>query len=119
MSWSRPASGRLLADDRVGLAQDPQALGVHGSDDADAEARAGERVPVDDVLGQAQLAADLAHLVLEQRAQRLDQRELQVVRQAAHVVVALDVGSALAAAGLDHVGVERALHEVVDRAGRR
>ena len=53
-------------------------------------------------------------LVLEQGAQRLDQRELQVVGQAADVVVRLDVGRALAAAGLDHVGVERALDEELD-----
>ena len=40
--------------------------------------------------------------------------ELQVVGQAADVVVALDVGGAGAAAGLDDVGVEGALHEEVD-----
>ena len=40
--------------------------------------------------------------------------ELQVVRQAADVVVRLDVRRALAAAGLDDVGVERALHEELD-----
>jgi hypothetical protein len=39
-----------------------------------------------------------ADLVLEQRPQRLDERELQVVGQAADVVVALDVGGARAAA---------------------
>ena len=66
-------------------------------------------------LGHAELEADLAHLVLEQHPQRLDQLELQVVRQAADVVVALDVRRAGAAAGLDHVGVERALHEELDR----
>ena len=55
-----------------------------------------------------------AHLVLEQRAQRLDELELEVVGQAADVVVGLDVGGAGAAAGLDDVGVERALHEERD-----
>ena len=64
--------------------------------------------------GQAELLADQAHLVLEQRAQRLDQLELQVVGQAADVVVRLDVGGAGPAAGLDDVGVERALHEERD-----
>ncbi len=44
-------------------------------------------------------------------AQRLHERELQVVGQAADVVVALDVGRPGAAAGLDDVGVERALDE--------
>ena len=64
-----------------------------------------------------------AHLVLEQGAQRLDQVELEVVGKPADVVVALDVGGALAAAGLDHVGVQRALHEELallrPSAGRR
>jgi hypothetical protein len=46
----------------------------------------------DQLLRQAQFAADLAHLVLEQLAQRLDQLELQVFRQAADVVVRLDNG---------------------------
>ena len=74
----------------------------------------GERVPPDDLGGQPELLADQAHLVLEQRAQRLDQLELEVVGQAADVVVGLDVGGARAAAGLDDVGVERALHEELD-----
>ena len=68
----------------------------------------------DDLLGQAELGADRAHLVLEQRAQRLDQRELQVVGQPADVVVALDVRGAVAAAGLDDVRVERALDQELD-----
>src|SRR5699024_2432685 len=47
----------------------------------------------------------------EQGAQRLDELELEVVRQTADVVVGLDVRRALATAGLDDVGVERALDE--------
>ena len=74
----------------------------------------GERLAPHDRLGQPELEADAPHLVLEQRAQRLDERELEVVGQAADVVVALDVGGAGAAAGLDDVGVEGALHEEVD-----
>ena len=42
--------------------------------------------------GSPSSAADLAHLVLEQRPQRLDQLERQVVGQPADVVVRLDVG---------------------------
>ena len=67
-----------------------------------------------DFLRQPQFAADRAHLVLEQQAQRLDELELQVVGQAADVVVALDVRRAGAAAGLHDVGVERALHQELD-----
>ena len=75
---------------------------------------AGERLAPDDLGGQAELLADQPHLVLEQGAQRLDQLELEVVGQAADVVVGLDVGGAGAAAGLDDVGVERALHQERD-----
>ena len=82
-----------------------------------AEARARERLAPHDLLGQAELLADRAHLVLEQVAQRLDELEVHVVGEAADVVVRLD-HRVVAAARLDDVGVERALHEeprVVDR----
>ena len=48
------------------------------------------------LVGQAQLGADGAHLVLEQVAQRLDQLELHVLGQAADVVVGLDAGGGAA-----------------------
>ena len=89
------------------------------ADDPDPQARARERLPVDDLVGQAQLGADLAHLVLEQRTQRLDQRELDVVRQPADVVVALDRRGAGAAARLHDVRVERPLDEKPDVIVRR
>ena len=46
---------------------------------------------------------------------RLDELEAQVVGKTAHVVVALDVGGAGAATRLDDVGIERALHQELDR----
>ena len=55
---------------------------------------------------------EAADLVLEQVAQRLDELEAHVLGQPADVVVALDHrGRAVAAAGLDEVGVQRALDE--------
>src|SRR5262245_31762305 len=74
----------------------------------------GEGLPPDDLRRQAELLTEAAYLVLEQRAQRLDQPELQVVGQAANVVVRLDVGRTGATAGLDDVRVERALYEELD-----
>ena len=44
----------------------------------------------DERLRQAQLAAERAHLVLEQFAQRLDQLHLHALRQAADIVMRLD-----------------------------
>ena len=55
-----------------------------------AEARARERLAPDDPVGQAELGADRAHLVLEQHPQRLDELEAEVLGQAADVVVGLD-----------------------------
>ena len=71
-------------------------------------------------LGQAELGADPAHLVLEEHAQRLDQLEVHVLGQAADVVVRLDLrGGAVRLPRLDHVGVERALHQEAHVAERR
>ena len=73
----------------------------------------GERLAPDHPLGQAELLADAAHLVLEEEAERLDELHLHVGRKSADVVVRLDErgDSVLAAAGLDDVGVERPLDE--------
>jgi hypothetical protein len=46
----------------------------HGAEHADGEPRPGERMPPHHLLGEAELAAHIAHFVLEQLAQRLDQR---------------------------------------------
>ena len=76
--------------------------------DADGQAGAGERVSPDQVLGQAQLAAERAHLVLEQVAKRLDQLQVHARGQAADVVVSLIVTAGRREAdALDHVGIER------------
>ena len=93
-------------------------LGRDLADDPDPEARSRERLPPYDLGRQAELLADPAYLVLEQVAQWLDEGELQIVRQSADIVVALDVRRAGSAAGLDHIRVQRPLNEEVDsRAG--
>ena len=107
-------AGEFFAGDGVGLAQQVETFPGDFADDADAQARAGEGLAPDDLVGQAELGADGAHLVLEEGAQRFDELELDVLGQAADVVVGLDVGRAVAAAGFDDVGVEGALHEELD-----
>ena len=80
---------------------------------ADREARPRERMAADERLGQAELAAERPHLVLEQLAQRLDQLHVHALGQAADIVVRLD-GDRRAAGerhALDHVGIERALRQ--------
>ena len=100
----------LVDHDVVGVAQDLGALARHLADDAHAEPRAREGLAPDDLVGQSQLLAHVADLVLEEASQRFDEVERQVLGQSADVVVALDVGR-VARARLDDVGVERALDE--------
>ena len=107
----------LVHDDPVGRLQHGDALRRHLADDADGEARAGERLAVDHLVRQAEREADLPHFVLEQVAQRLDELERQLLRQAADVVVRLDLRRrAVARRALDDVGVGRALRDEVDLA---
>ena len=113
-------AGRLdLVDhDPVGLAERVEPLGRHLADDPDRQARARERLAQDHRLGQPELGADRADLVLEQVAQRLDELEAQIGRQPADVVVGLDLLGRLRLRrrALDDVRVERALGQEVDPA---
>ncbi len=106
----------LRADDRIRRAEHLEPLGVHLTDDPDSQTRARERVPLDDRGGQPEFGPEQPHLVLEQGAQRLDQLELEVLRQPADVVVRLDGGRAGATAGLDDIRVEGALDQEPDSA---
>ena len=107
---------QLLAVDRVGKAQRVGLLLGDLAHDANGKTRAGERLAGDEILGQPQLAAELTHLVLKEQAQRLDDLlEVDIVGKTADIVVALDDRGA-AEAGLDHVGIDRALREEIDRA---
>src|SRR6267143_2721766 len=108
----QPGVGDLLLYDGVGLAHDLQAVLGDLAEDPDGEAGPGERLARDDRLGQAQLAPERAHLVLEQLAERLDQLHAHPLRQPPHVVVALDhLAGSLEGDALDHVRVESALGE--------
>ena len=107
----QPRGGELGAEDGVRVAEGAELVLGDVADYAYGEAGAREGLARDEALGQAELAAELAHLVLEEHAQRLYYRaEVDAVGQAAHVVVALyDRG--VARAGLYDVGVYRALGE--------
>ena len=72
----------------------------------------------DEGLGQAKLAAQRPHLVLEQFTQGLDQLHVHALGKPADIVVALDrdAGTAGEADAFDHVGIERALGEEVGAA---
>src|SRR5665213_1787854 len=67
----------------------------------------------DDRLRQPQLAAHLPYFILEELTQRLDQCELHVRLEPAHVVVRLDRHRrpAMRRRRLDHIRIERSLHQ--------
>ena len=102
-----------LDDDCVGFAQRVESIASDFTEAAHGQTGAGERVSPDDFFRQAELQAELADFVFEQVAQRFDQVETQLRRQAADVVMQLDrVGWPVGCgAAFDHVGVERALRQ--------
>ena len=71
----------------------------------------------DEFFRQPELAAEGAHLVLEQFAQRLDEAHVHALGQAADVVVALDGhrGAAREGHALDDVRIEGALRQELGR----
>ncbi|MPM59468.1 hypothetical protein SDC9_106310 [bioreactor metagenome] len=112
----------FLDHDGVGFAQDVERRLGHRADVTDRQPRTRERLAHHYILGQAELASDFAHFVLEQVVQGFEQFEFQVLGQSAHIVVAFDQrrGIARDRHRLDHVGIGGALGEesgVLDRLG--
>ena len=81
-----------------------------------AQPGAREGMPMHHVPRQAQFHPQFAHFILEQFAQRLEEFELHVLGQTAHIVVRLDdvCFARLAAGRLDDVGIDRALRQPFD-----
>ena len=109
--------GHLVAQHPIGVLQNPDLFGGDFAQNTDSEAGAREGLTPDEFLRDPQLFADLADLVLEQVAERLDSaEEADVGGLFNHIVVGLDDGGAglavaLALARLDPVGVDSALRE--------
>ena len=80
----------LLEVNRVGAAQNVERGFGHRAEHADPQTGTRKWVPSDDLLGQSELATDVAHLVLEKLTQRLDQLELHPRFESADIVVGLD-----------------------------
>src|SRR5689334_16023530 len=63
----------------------------------------------------SQLSSNQSHFILEQLAQRLDQLQVHLLRQAAHIVMTLDDRRWTTHRDrLDHVRIQRALDQVAD-----
>ena len=99
----------LLTHDGVGLAQRLKTVAGDDTEAADTQAGAGERLALDHVLGQTELTAHDAHLVLVQQLNGLAELKLQVLGQTAHIVMGLH-----AVLRLQDVGVDGALGEEAD-----
>ena len=103
----------LVEVDGVGLAQDVELLACDLAGDADGEARAWKRMAADEALGQAELSAQRADLVLEQFAQGFHELHAHALGQAADIVMRLDRDRRAAGRrhAFDDVGIERALRQ--------
>ena len=113
----------FLANNQVGITQAIQLLVGDFTQDADGQTRPRERMAAHDLLGQAEAATHLAHFILKQLAQGLHKLELKILGKTTHVVVALDLhrnpfarlGVNVGASAFDHIGVKRALGQVIER----
>src|SRR5262249_58072431 len=85
-----PGAANFLDVDVVGAPQDVELFSRDFSGTTDGEARPWKRMPADESLRQAELAAEPAHLVLEQLAQRLAQLPLHALGQSHNLVIRLD-----------------------------
>src|SRR5262249_17077522 len=103
----------LLLQDVVGLPQHVQTL-LRRLSTHDPDRKAGTRkgLAPDEPLGEPELGAHASHLVLEERPQWLDQLKAHPTWQPTDVVVGLERRRSAPAARLDHVRVERSLHEI-------
>ena len=100
--------GEFFTQDGVGFAHAFEAVTGDGAEAAHAQAGAGEGLAEHHAVGQAEGLAHDAHFVLVEELHGFDEFELQVVGQAAHVVVGLH------AVALEDVGVDGALGEEFD-----
>ena len=96
--------------DVVGILQHAQLLASDGTQDAHSQAGTGEGMACDEMLGHTQLASHAAHLVLEEPLEGLAQRQVHLLGQTTHIVVALDY-LACYVERLDAVRVDGALSE--------
>ena len=103
---------QFLDKDAVGFLEQFDLFGCDVAEYSHAEAGAGERVPLEDFVGNAEVFADQTDLVFEKLRERLDELQVHFLGQAADVVVRFDGdGRAAQRDRFDHVRVKRALDE--------
>src|SRR5262249_46565994 len=101
----------LFIDDLVGGAEQVQPLQGDFAQDAHRQTRSWERLALQNLRRDIQVASNSPHLVLEKLPQRLDELQVHFLRQAANVVMALDRRRGAAYRdGFDPVWIERSLN---------
>ena len=70
---------QLVDPNAIGVLQEAHVVRIDLTEDANAQAGAGERMTAQELGIEPHLAADPTHLILEEHAQRLDNLELHVV----------------------------------------
>ena len=81
---------QFLTDDGIRFTQGVETLAGDVPNDADTQTGAREGLAVNDLVGQTEFLADQSSFVLEEETQWLNQFEIEIVRQPAHIVMAFD-----------------------------
>src|SRR5207237_4310324 len=110
---------QLFEEDRVRAPERLETFAIDRSEHPHRETRAGERMPPENVLRDAELGADAADLILEEAPERLDDFERHDLGKPADVVMRLDASARLRVprSRLNDVRVDRALDEEVNVPG--
>src|SRR2546426_5804213 len=104
-----------LRDDPVAPPQQGEAIRCHRAENPDGQSRPGKWLADDEFLVQSELTADDPDFVLEELAQRLDERHAHAIGQAADVVVTLDARRLSDNRNrFDDVRIQRPLSEKID-----
>ena len=82
----------------IGFPQKFQTITSDGTNNPDTQARTREGLTLDYVVRQTQLGADGPYFILEKSTKRFNELKIKILRQAAYIVVALNIGCPVSAA---------------------
>ncbi|OPZ71918.1 MAG: hypothetical protein BWY80_01229 [Firmicutes bacterium ADurb.Bin456] len=103
----------FLLHDGIGFLDKGYLLCIHGAQNPHRHARSREGLAPNNLFRQTHLLAQDPYLILKQPAQGLHQLETHILRQAAHIVVALNY-RCRGRTAFHHIGVQGALHQIVN-----
>src|SRR5690554_3168543 len=101
----------LLPENSIGFPQDSQFLLIDAADYPYSQSRSRERLPPDYILRQAKQLTQFPDLILEEVPQGFDQFQVHIFRQAAHIVMALDLDPFALTNTLYHIRIKGTLDQ--------